>query len=99
MKDSKCLVPDEALQMYVETDIKKIEETIGRIFNDSDVGNVIRIKGFLQKGNGEWLEVNATKNSIRIEPISTGQELFIVIGENIDFEKLGGYWDSYRNGL
>lgn len=90
---------DSYFYFHVETDISKIEETIASIFKDPNVGNVIRIKGFLQQDNGEWLEVNATKNSIRLEPISTGQELFIVIGESINFKKLGEYWKSYRNGL
>ena len=44
-----------------------------------------------------WLEVNATKTEVLIRPIPVGQELFIVIGENLDKERIGSYWGSYRN--
>ena len=90
---------DSLFFFHVKTDISKIKETISQIFMDSSAGNVVRLKGFIQEDNGNWLEVNATKFKVNIEPISTGQELFIVIGENLDEKVIGGYWDSYRNGL
>ena len=90
---------DSLFFFHVKTDISKIKETISKIFSDKSAGNVMRLKGFIQDDSGNWLEVNATKNRVNIESISTGQELFIVIGEGLDEKVIGGYWDEYRNGL
>lgn len=89
---------DSLFFFHVETDIDKLEETISGIFQDSEAGNVVRLKGFINSPDG-WLEVNATKQGISIESISEGQELFIIIGEGLNEEKLGKHWKSYRNGL
>ena len=90
---------DSLFFFHVKTDISKLEETIGKIFSDRTAGNVMRIKGFIQDEGGNWLEVNATQNRVNIESISTGQELFIVIGEGLDEKIIGSYWDEYRNGI
>ena len=57
-------------------------------FDDPDTGNIIRLKGFIKNKDDEWFEINATKNTINICPISLGQELFIVIGEGLNHEKI-----------
>ena len=84
---------------HVRTDISDLQSTIRDIFEDEAAGNIIRLKGFIRDDNGGWLEVNATKWKVDISPISTGQELFIVIGEGLDFEAIGKHWISYKNGL
>ena len=80
---------------------ESLDETIRSLFEDPDVGNIIRIKGFIKINPDSevsgWLEVNATKTEVLIRPIPVGQELFIVIGENLDKERIGSYWGSYRN--
>ena len=81
---------------YVKTDAEKISETIGRIFADSELGIIYRIKGFLKKGEA-WLEINAAADNISISESEFGQEVFIVIGEGLDREKVGKYWDSYSD--
>ncbi|SEP63054.1 GTPase, G3E family [Lachnospiraceae bacterium NE2001] len=90
---------DSYFYFHVKTDISHIKETIASIFQDEEAGNVIRLKGFLSDTDGSWLEVNATRSGVSVEPVGTGQELFIVIGENLQFEKIGAYWESFRNGL
>jgi G3E family GTPase len=93
---------------HVKTDVSRLEETIGNIFSDEKVGNLIRLKGFIRDvreesdgstGYDKWLEVNATKDMISIKPIAVGQELFILIGESLDQERIGNYWEDYRNSL
>lgn len=81
---------------HVKIDVTQIEERIARIFKEETEGTVYRIKGFLALGDG-WLEINATKNNVNISESEIGQELFIVIGEGIDKEKIGRYWDSYND--
>ena len=84
---------------HVKTDVNKLEDTIKRIFDDSKNGRLIRLKGFIQNTDGSWLEVNATSRMVNISRISVGQELFILIGENLNQDRIGGYWDEYRNTL
>ena len=84
---------------HVKTDVNKLEDTIKKIFNDSQNGRLIRLKGFIQTEDGGWLEVNATPRVVNISPIDVGQELFIMIGENLDQERIGEYWDEYRNTI
>ena len=89
---------DSAFFFHVETDIESLEETLEGIFNDKEAGSIVRIKGFI-RANDTWLQVNATRHGVRINPSPEGQELFIVIGENLDKEIIGKHWKSYRNGL
>lgn len=60
------------------------------IFNDSECGKVFRIKGFIPE-NGQWIELNATKDQITTEIIAKGQEIIIVIGESLNKEKIEEY--------
>ncbi len=80
---------------------KALRETVQSLFEDSECGNIMRIKGFIQKNPENaasgWFEVNATKSEVLIRPIPVGQELFIVIGENLDKERIGSYWAFYKN--
>ncbi|MCR5099658.1 MAG: GTPase (G3E family) [Lachnospiraceae bacterium] len=73
-------------------DLKKedIPGLTERLFSDEKYGKVYRIKGFVRDGNN-WLEVNAVKKGIEIKPVSEGQDIIIVIGEDLDFsaEELG----------
>ena len=40
----------------------------------------------------KWLELNATHQEIRTAPISEGQEVVIVIGEEMNEAKIRGYF-------
>ncbi len=82
---------------HVETDADSLEKTIREIYNDTSCGNVFRIKGFIPNMDGTWTEVNATKNNIEIKTSEKGQEVFIVIGENLSHDAVGKHWISYRN--
>ena len=84
---------------HVKTRVDKLEETVSSLFKEfgSSSGNLIRLKGFLPDTSGGWIEVNATKNEINISSSSVGQELFILIGENLKEEEIGKYWDDYKN--
>ena len=73
---------------HPKIETEKIEETVRLIFDDPDTGNVIRLKGFLKNSDDNWLEINATRHTVNICPISGGQELFIVIGEGLNHKKI-----------
>lgn len=55
------------------------------LFN-SDYGNIVRIKGFILEDG--WKEINLTKDEEELHPILNGQKVIIVIGENLDKEKI-----------
>lgn len=76
---------------HVNFPVSEIRDRVEKIFADESCGNVIRLKGFIKNKFDQWLEVNATKSEIRVQPISVGQDLFIFIGENIDPEKINEY--------
>ena len=44
-----------------------------------------------EKNGQKWIELNATKNEITIRPLHVGQEVQIVIGENLQEEKIKCY--------
>lgn len=52
------------------------------LFEDEKFGKVFRIKGFFRE-NDAWYQVNATSNETVIEEIPDGQQVLIVIGENL----------------
>ena len=56
------------------------------LFNDSSYGLISRIKGFIFE-NG-WIKINITKNEEEIVRINNGQKVIIIIGENLNQERI-----------
>jgi hypothetical protein len=54
---------------------------------DKAYGNVIRIKGFFMEADS-WYLMNLTKDSFDVSPIAAGQDVIIVIGENLLEDKI-----------
>lgn len=69
---------------------EKLTTKINTLFNDSSFGTIIRIKGFFME-DGIWYQVNATRLDIELTTMPVGQEVFIVIGENIDKDKIDSF--------
>lgn len=84
--------------LNVHLDKAGLKQKANSVFRDPDVGHVIRIKGFVNE-DGQWYEVNATKDDIHVEAINDGQEVIIVIGEQLDEEKLHQYFQQVGNYL
>ena len=70
--------------------VSAINDKIKVLFNNTTYGNIFRIKGFF-KENDIWYQVNATPNETKINTIPVGQEVFIVIGENLDESKIKAF--------
>lgn len=79
--------------MNVRMDTEKLRETVKDLMKDTECGNVFRIKGFMRAQDDTWVELNATQKDITIQPIEKGQEVFIVIGEDLVEEKIAKYWE------
>lgn len=67
--------------------IEKIRDIASKIFSNASYGNVMRIKGFTLE-NGAYSEINATKESFSVSPINEGQDVLIIIGENLNEAKV-----------
>ena len=66
--------------------VKQFEDKTNMMMNNTEYGNVFRVKGFLHKEDGTWIEVNSTRKDMTITPIAKGQEVIIVIGEGLNKE-------------
>ena len=83
---------DSLFFMNVHKSEEELWETAEKILNDPSCGDVFRVKGFLKKEDGQWLELNATRHEICIQPTKLGQEIMIVIGEKLNKEVIDEYW-------
>lgn len=83
---------DEAFQsvyfMNLQMSEDKLRTAVEEIMNDEQCGKVFRIKGFMQVEPDKWVELNATKTKITIKPIENGQEILIIIGEELIEESI-----------
>ena len=92
--------------MNVKMTEKELREATEKILSDPECGRVFRMKGFMRVDDGDgisgksvqtekngkkWNELNATKNEITIRPLHVGQEVLIVIGEDLQEEKIKSY--------
>lgn len=78
--------------MNVHLSEAELRERAEKCLQDDACGSIFRIKGFVPVEDGEWLELNATHQAIDIQPIPQGQEIIIVIGENLNENVVDRYW-------
>ena len=71
-----------------ETELK---DRIEKMMQDPKCGEIFRVKGFAKRKNDSWVELNATGHEISMRPIENGQEVVIVIGENLKEDKIRDY--------
>lgn len=95
-------MPDEDMHfqslyyMNVRMPIEELKGKAMKLLNDPSCGNVFRMKGFMLNEDGNWIEINATKNNITITPIPKGQEILIIIGEDLKETSIDYYWKSSK---
>jgi G3E family GTPase len=77
------------LKMNKET----IREKILTLMSDSSFGKVIRAKGFFQE-DGKWYQFNATKSEFGLTEMPIGQEVFIVIGEDLISQRIKEFMEN-----
>ena len=76
--------------MNTGIDKKRIIRIARKLLESHVYGEVFRVKGFVKEGDG-WCQINATHNGITVDDIAMGQDVLIVIGENLkkdEIEKL-----------
>ena len=67
-----------------------LRDKVEKIFADKSCGNVFRITGFFSDSG--WKELNATREETSVTPIKNGQEIIIVIGEELHEEAINKYF-------
>ncbi len=66
------------------------------LFTNRDFGSVFRVKGFIPEDN-KWYELNAAQNTTEIKEAASGQEIVIVIGEQLNKEKIKNLFGGNNN--
>ena len=69
-----------------------LRKKLAQTFADAGCGNVMRVKGFVRIGENSRVQVNATRNEIRIEPTVFAREILIVTGEKLQREAIDAIW-------
>ena len=70
--------------MNIKLPTDEIKTRVEKLLQDESRGTIFRVKGFFRGEDGSWLEVNATKEHMELEPVKVGQEVVIVIGQDLD---------------
>ncbi|SFO40933.1 GTPase, G3E family [Pseudobutyrivibrio sp. JW11] len=80
---------------FLELPLKKehLKEKINTLMTDSSFGQILRAKGFFNEDD-TWYQFNATKNEFELTPMSVGQQVFIVIGENLNESKIREFMEA-----
>ena len=63
--------------------VAQVRQAAQTLLHDAKYGHVLRVKGFIPDGGG-WVELNAARDAMTVQPIPSGQEVLIVIGEGLD---------------
>ena len=71
----------------VTATLEELKYRIRELFANPEYGEVTRVKGFVIDG-GISHQINATRYEIQTEPIGLGQKTLIVIGSNLNTEKI-----------
>ncbi len=69
--------------MHVKMSEQDMREAVEKLFATPACGNIFRVKGFLLVAEDSYIEFNATREKFSSKPVEKGQEVFIVIGENL----------------
>lgn len=72
----------------------ELQKIIKEVMDDKKCGNIFRVKGFMKISDNSWIQLNATHNEIRIKPIDKGQEVIIIIGEELDKQRLDKHFNK-----
>ena len=69
--------------MHVMLSEEQLRDAIKQIFSSKEYGTVFRIKGYLPMPEGDWLQINATAENTLLQRVPLGQEILIVIGQDL----------------
>lgn len=73
--------------MNMSVSVVEMEKKAALMFQDRSLGEILRIKGFHFE-EGKWYELNASRSCTTVKECKSGQEVWIVIGEDLDQEAI-----------
>lgn len=76
---------DSLFAFHVHLTENELRDKVASLIHDPSCGHIIRVKGFVPDG-GKWIEINANGENIETSRCDSGQEVLIIIGENINEE-------------
>ena len=56
--------------------VAQVRQAAQTLLHDAKYGHVLRVKGFIPDGGG-WVELNAARDTITVQPIPSGQEVLL----------------------
>ena len=68
-----------------------MRQTVSAVLQDAECGKIFRVKGFIRKDD-KWLELNAMQDAMTVKEVEKGQGVLIVIGEELNEEKIRTYF-------
>lgn len=80
---------DSLFFMNLELTAEELKERTAQLFEEPGCGHILRVKGFVKAEDGRWLELNATRREQTLAVSPDGQEVLIVIGEQLSKETIG----------
>ncbi|MEE1113588.1 MAG: GTP-binding protein [Eubacterium sp.] len=83
---------DSLIYMKPPVTEDELRSSIAPLINDPKAGGIIRIKGFHPLPDGTWLTVNITHDHAEITPAAIGQDVLLVIGENLDRDYINAHF-------
>ncbi len=94
----KKLGTDDAMYKtvyFIELPMKKssIKSKIDKLMTDTSYGKILRAKGFF-KEDDVWYQFNATTQEFELTEMTVGQEVFIVIGEDLNDKKIKAFMEE-----
>lgn len=78
--------------MHVKLPQEQLETTLKALFEAKDLGTIFRVKGYVPLPEGDWLQINATPTQTILNRVPLGQEILIVIGQDLQEALLRPYF-------
>ena len=78
--------------MHVKLTEEELCTALKQLFDAKDIGTIFRVKGYLPLPDGNWLQLNATPSQTVLTKVPLGQEILIVIGQDLSESSLRPYF-------
>ncbi len=95
----KIFVDDKQYIPLFYFDVEMPEEllisTVKGLFDDKKAGTVVRIKGFVRVSETKQVQLNATNEEIKTEPVVSSRNVIIVIGEHLNKAYINEVWKDF----
>ena len=85
---------DSLYFMELKISADELKTQVAKMMQDPECGGIFRVKGFVKDDVESWMQLNATGHEISMKPIGDGQEVVIVIGEQLKEDCIRKYLEN-----